>query len=111
MGQVTAHPEAVAELRAAIIFYDDKSPGLGRRFFEQIDQMVERISAQPLFFSPRGGEVRRANLKRFPFHILYLTDDESVAIVAFAHDRRRPVYWKHRLPPAGQAASWPPFPA
>ena len=105
MGQVTAHPEAVAELRAAIIFYDDKSPGLGRQFFMEVDQVVDRMISQPLFFSPRGGEVRRANLKRFPFHILYLTDDESVAIVAFDHDRRRPGYWKHRLPPAPRSTS------
>ncbi|MGI8605397.1 MAG: hypothetical protein ACR2OZ_20680 [Verrucomicrobiales bacterium] len=36
MGQVTAHPDAVAELRGAVRYYEDKSAGLARRFFREV---------------------------------------------------------------------------
>lgn len=111
MGQVTAHPEAVAELHAAIAYYEDKSFGLGRRFLAEVDLFVDRIVANPRRFSPRVGDVHRANLKRFPFHINYLIEGETIAIIAFAHDKRRPLYWKDRLPKPGQPANWSPFSA
>jgi hypothetical protein len=33
MGKLIAHFQAIAELREAIRYYEEKSPGLGRRFF------------------------------------------------------------------------------
>jgi hypothetical protein len=35
-------------------------------------------------------------VKRFPYHIVYRTDREPILIVAVAHGRRRPRYWRNR---------------
>src|SRR5439155_23809272 len=40
--------------------------------------------------------VRRAPVKRFPYHVVYLETSEAIRILAFAHDSRRPGYWYHR---------------
>jgi hypothetical protein len=37
-------------------------------------------------------------LHRYPFSIIYRIEVERVLIVAVAHERRRPGYWKTRLP-------------
>jgi hypothetical protein len=36
-------------------------------------------------------------MHRFPFSIVHLDDDDEVSIVAVAHNKRKPGYWKTRL--------------
>lgn len=41
--------------------------------------------------------VRSASVKVFPYRVIYYLTDTSVVIVAYAHNRRKPDYWQHRL--------------
>jgi hypothetical protein len=43
--------------------------------------------------------VRRFLVRRFPFGVLYQVADDEVFIVAVAHLRRRPSYWRGRRLP------------
>jgi hypothetical protein len=36
-------------------------------------------------------------VKRFPYHVIYLEKQNDIRILAIAHDRRKPGYWKSRL--------------
>jgi hypothetical protein len=36
-------------------------------------------------------------LRRFPFGLLYAIETERIVIVAVAHLKRRPGYWKDRI--------------
>ncbi len=94
---VITHPEAKQELREAGRYYHDCAPGLGQRFYDEIEAFVEKITANPLRYSIRIADVRRANLKRFPFHINFLIHEGMIAIVAISHNRRRPYYWRDRI--------------
>lgn len=42
-------------------------------------------------------DVRRMPVARFPYYLAYLVIDDGVRVLAIAHDRRRPAYWKGRL--------------
>lgn len=109
MERVTAHGEPVMELREAIGYYQSKSPGLGRRFFDEVNEFIRRILERPTQFSERMAGIRRANLSRFPFHVNYLIEDGTIAIVAVAHNKRAPFYWKSRLPQPGLPTEWKPL--
>ena len=39
-------------------------------------------------------EYRRLVLERFPYIIVFTYDEVEVRIVAFAHGRRKPGYWR-----------------
>jgi hypothetical protein len=39
-------------------------------------------------------EVRRAPLRRFPFGVIYVVMEDIFWVVAVAHARRRPGYWR-----------------
>jgi plasmid stabilization system protein ParE len=41
--------------------------------------------------------VRRSAVTRFPYHVVYLEVGNQIRILAIAHDRREPGYWKARL--------------
>lgn len=38
----------------------------------------------------------------FPYRIVYYVTDTSIVILAYAHQRRQPDYWQHRLERRGQ---------
>jgi plasmid stabilization system protein ParE len=97
MGQITTHSEAQREFDEAIAYYESARHGLGREFRDEVMAIVSRIVENPKRYSIRKFEVRRANLNRFPYHVNYLLEGATVVIVAIAHDRRSPFYWRRRL--------------
>ena len=42
-------------------------------------------------------ESRRAYLKHFPYHVLFRIADDQLEVLALAHNRRRPLYWRSRI--------------
>jgi toxin ParE1/3/4 len=98
--RVRFRPEAAAELLQARDWYAGRESGLGDEFAAAVDAAVDRVAARPLAFRvlPRVPSIRRAQLRRFPFVLLFrmLTGD-VIEVIAVAHMRRRPGYWKTRL--------------
>jgi hypothetical protein len=100
--QVRFDPEAVAELRAARDWYEEASVGLGDDLVDEVLRAIDRVIRWPDIaprLTPRGVsvEVRRAPLTRFLFGIVYFVSEGTLWIVAVAHGRRRPGYWRNRV--------------
>ena len=70
--------------------------GLGRRLFEEVRAAVRTLETYPEMGTPRNHGTRRILLARFPFDLVYIIEAESIVILALAHQRRRPGYWKGR---------------
>jgi plasmid stabilization system protein ParE len=92
------HPAAEAEFLESVGYYESRVPGLGAAFIKEFEALAELID-----HSPKGWQVelepdiRKAPLQRFPLSILYREREDSVQILAVAHNRRRPLYWLGRL--------------
>lgn len=46
----------------------------------------------PTRFHPVAGELRRANLRRFPYHFLFRIHGDTVRILVLRHHHRAPDY-------------------
>lgn len=95
-------PEASRELEEAALWYDGKRAGLGGEFLTSVEVTLSRIARWPHAGSPVSDipvdlPVRRVPIGRFPYHIIYLTTSDATRILAFAHDRRMPDYWRFRI--------------
>lgn len=95
-------PEAEEELEAAILWYEQHRPGLGRRFLQAVSTALDRVQRFPSAGAPvphlqQELPVRRSPVKGFPYHLVYLETSDAIHLLAFAHDRRRPGYWAGRL--------------
>lgn len=92
------HPEAEAEHLETIAFYENRQAGLGAEYLTEFEQMLEQIRTHPhrypIIHDP---DIRRARMPRFPFAILYRAGDDRIEVLAVAHHRRRPSYWKSRI--------------
>jgi plasmid stabilization system protein ParE len=93
---VQFHPEAAAEARAAKLWYEERSPAAARAFLSELDHGVARLGADPQAWPPHLQGTRRYVMRRFPFQLIYRTGVGAILVVAVAHARRRPGYWKAR---------------
>ena len=97
------HPEAVAELRAAAVWYDERRAGLGDEFVDEVTRLGRRIVAAPASYaswpglSGRHPAIRRALVDRFPYAIAFEVRERDIYILAVAHAKRRPLYWVRRV--------------
>lgn len=96
MKQTIFHPEARAEMREAVEFYEARLNGLGLRFLSAVEQTADRISAHPEAGAPLGGEFRKRIVPGFPYNIIYRVWEDYIYLVAIAHQHRRPGYWRDR---------------
>jgi toxin ParE1/3/4 len=62
---------------------------------------VERLSAILIELPSLGEKLdsihRRLPLRRFPYVLIFRRDEGIIRVVAVAHRRRRPRYWKPRV--------------
>ena len=89
-------PEARDEFVEAAKFYEKREEGLGDRFLDELEDCLERIISQPLLGSAVTRALRRRILRKFPFSVIYATEESTIVVVAVAHTSRKPGYWKSR---------------
>ena len=94
--EVVFHPEAVAEAHAARVWYEERSPRAASAFEAELCRAVAALGEAPLRWPPGPCGTRRMRLRRFPFALLYRLAMDEVQLLAVAHLRRRPSYWKDR---------------
>jgi plasmid stabilization system protein ParE len=94
------HPEARGEFHDAVHWYEDRSHYAGNRFVRDVRAAVNAILADPLRYQAIEEGVRVFRLKKFPFRLYYAFDEaaQAVCIYAVMHEKRRPDYWRGRLP-------------
>jgi plasmid stabilization system protein ParE len=93
---VTFHESARREARDATRFYIARDPRVAERFVAAVDHAVARIAEAPQRWPPYLHGTRRYVLSRFPFEVVYRATDEAIQVVAVAHTRRKPGYWRRR---------------
>ena len=94
---VEFHPAAAEEFLAAVEYYRTALPELGERFYQAVRHATDLAAAHPEAGSPRGTSgVRRLVLVGFPYDLVYWERAEMVEVIALAHHRRRPNYWRDR---------------
>jgi plasmid stabilization system protein ParE len=90
------HPLAADEADVARLWYFERNPHVAEAFVAALDAAVEGIAASPRRWPRVYGKYRRYLLQRFPFSVVYLERAESIEVIAVAHHRRRPGYWRQR---------------
>ncbi|MBC8353297.1 MAG: type II toxin-antitoxin system RelE/ParE family toxin [Planctomycetes bacterium] len=90
------HPEATAELEASADWYAERSPTTARDFCVAVDVALASIEANPERFARIDVRHRACSVQKFPFQIVFRHDQHRVHVVAIAHAKRRPGYWRNR---------------
>lgn len=94
--RIEFHPAALQELIDSARYYESRLPGLGVDFKSEVDRSLGLLNGNPDIGAIVEAPYRRLMLRRFPFGVIYRTKGSMVRILAIAHQRRRPGYWKGR---------------
>lgn len=94
---VEIHPEAIAEAQAANQWYRERSASAADAYLSELDSAVEAIAENPKMWPRYVHGTRRYIFQRFPFHLVYRKIAVKIEIIAVAHGRRKPGYWKNRM--------------
>ena len=88
--------EAEDELAEAAIWYQNRRAGLGTEFLEEAERVFQAIEENPRQYPVCHLDIRRANLRRFPYSVYYLIHQDVIGILAVHHNSRDPRRWKWR---------------
>jgi hypothetical protein len=88
---------AEEEMTEASVFYEATTSGLGAGFLDEVQRLVKVLCEHPELGQSVNRGLRRVLLHRFPFSLIYSVESDAVLIVAVAHQRRRPDYWRDRI--------------
>ena len=87
---------ARGELIDAQDWYEREATGLGSRFRQAIDALIDRMSDNPREFPIVFKNVRRALLRRFPYSLFFVVEDDTLIVIACFHASRDPSRWQKR---------------
>ena len=59
-----------------------EAAGLGRRFRQGVDDLIDRMSDNPQQFPIVFKNVRRALLRRFPYSLFFVVEDDALIVIA-----------------------------
>lgn len=90
------NPLALEELREAVAYYEGQGVGLGASLLEEVEKTVDLLQSHPESGQQTGRGIRRRVLNRFPYSLMYRLAGGDLRILALAHQRRRPRYWRSR---------------
>jgi toxin ParE1/3/4 len=94
---VSTHPLAEDELVDAAVYYARQgSARLGQDFIGEFERSIDLLRLQPMLGPVWRGPFRRLPIRRFPYSVVYHVSGDMLRIVALAHQRRRPGYWRSR---------------
>lgn len=97
MRTVAFHPEAQAEFIAAARYYEGQADNLGVDFISAVEAAFQRLATFPESGRPFGSRLHRVLVPGFPYGLIYRPEPDRVVILAVAHVRRRPGYWRSRV--------------
>lgn len=88
--------EAEDELSEAYDWYEQQLPGLGNKFYKEVNHYLTLLEHDPFQFPVRYVEQLRAvPLNKFPFLIIYWIDQitNMIFVVSIFHTSRDPKYF------------------
>ena len=93
------HPGALEEAEQAVEWYRTRSSRAAALLVRELVRAMDRIAANPNQFPRYVFGTRRTVVRRFPYLIVFREVSDSIEIIAVAHGRRRPGYWRDRTSP------------
>ena len=83
----------------ALCWYAERSQQAAGGFDAEFQRTLEQIAADPERFAHCDDVHRFYLMRRYPYHVIYRAREDELIIVAVAHAKRRPGYWRDQSSP------------
>lgn len=90
------HPAVRGEIDDAYNWYEQRQLGLGSDFLDEVQRILEEITANSARYGFADGDIREGFLNRFPYAIYYRVLADRIRVLAVLHTARDPSKWQSR---------------
>lgn len=94
---VVLRHEAQVEFDEAFDYYEGQRAGLGLVFAARVQEVCDRIGANPQLHAVVFADVRKAAVVRFPHRVFYRAEAARVEVIAVLHTARDPGTMRGRV--------------
>jgi plasmid stabilization system protein ParE len=94
---IIVRPEAEEDIKDAFLWYESQSVGLGTECIRCFDASFSMISRTPELHAKIYHDIRRVLVRRFPYGVFYVFDNNKIFILAVMHIKRHPRRWQNRF--------------
>ena len=95
--KILIKPIVFVDAEEAVLYYEKKLLGLGKRFYEKFLTSLNKIHEKPFTYSFVKGPVRRCRIEKFPYKIFYVVNSDTIFIIGLSHAKRSNAFIKRRL--------------
>jgi len=85
------------EFNDALDWYAKRSAGAAIGFAAAIDAAIDKVGVDPHRFPKTFADCRHCSVERYPYCLIFYQNGDEIVIVAIAHSKRRPGYWRRRM--------------
>jgi len=97
LNQIQVQPLAVLDVEESAIWYEAQEIDLGLEFILEIDAAIDYAVEAPKHYEEIYFGVRRFLLKRFPYAVYFLFENNTIEIIAVLHQHQSPTTWQSRI--------------
>jgi len=77
--RLVLHPKVYSDIAQVMEYYEQvASADLAEEFYAELQQLTHEAAKRPESFPIRERDIRRANLRRFPYHFLFRMTSDAV---------------------------------
>jgi len=91
---INTEPEVIEYIQAAVDYYNSRKPGLGKRFYNNIDKHFNYLKRNYTLFAIRYDDIRCMPVQKFPYMI---TKQKLISIKAVFCTYENPEKWVERI--------------
>lgn len=89
--RIILHPRVHSDVQAVMEYYERVATAeLADEFYRELRHFILEAAERPESFSIRASDLRRVNLRRFPYHFLFRIAGDSMRVLVVRHHRSHP---------------------
>jgi toxin ParE1/3/4 len=90
------HPAVQQEVDDGYNWYEQRQPGLGTDFLDELERVYAAIQGNPARYGFAQGNIREGLLTRFPYAVYYRVLANRIRVLSVFHSSRNPRVWQGR---------------
>ena len=94
--RVRVIPEAFSEFSEAFRWYQARSQMAANGFRQEVLETIDALADRAAMWPRNEDGISFAVVGRFPYTVFYSLEGDEAVVLAVAHQRRRPGYWRDR---------------
>ena len=89
--RLVLHPKVYSDIDAIMAYYEEvAATELAKEFYAELRHFMVEAAKRPESFAIRQRDIRRVNLRRFPYHFLFRIVDDTVRVLVVRHHSKHP---------------------